>query len=287
MKKLISIDEYKKIVNNYRKICRRPFSNLYFMPSDIERYIILNRVDYLEKEEGIFFFFDEGNYVRVCFFVDDKKEFSLPELGKTMLVRNVYREEAIGEAQCRVEEKLAEMGFVMAGKTVQVTGNPKEILLNCKSMDKYAKAMEQKGYRCIKADFSRYGEIDSLIKDSGIIKEYHMVSRTEEEKKALEEGSYLCMIDAENRICGGSIMVIKDGVAEGEAVAIPEAYKMRGIAPVLTYKRLQWLCENNVEYIQGWILVNNDASIRYHKSLGYTFRNKFANEWLREVGNGN
>ena len=77
--------------------------------------------------------------------------------------------------------------------------------------------MEKKGYRCIAADPSLFDEIDKIVVDSGVIKDYQIDYRTYEEKKNLEKGSYLCIVDSNNQICAVSVCVIKDGVAKGVA----------------------------------------------------------------------
>ena len=62
MKKLASFDESKNIIKDDRLVCKRPFSNVYFMPDDIKRYIELGRAGYERSESGIIFFFDEETY---------------------------------------------------------------------------------------------------------------------------------------------------------------------------------------------------------------------------------
>lgn len=104
----------------------------------------------------------------------------------------------------------------------------------------------------------------------------------DEKIKDLEEGAYLCILNNENEICAASIAYIENGIAQGTAMAIEEKYKMNGFAPVLTYNRCKVLYEKGVKYLQGWVLMDNYASLKYHKGIGYQFINKYADEWILE-----
>ncbi len=282
MKKLESFDEYKNIIRNFRLVCKRPFSNVYYMPDDIKRYIALGRAGYEKTENGIVFFFDEETYYRACLYVDEKERFTISPQRKRVLVKNVFEKEKKDEKLQCIENRLTESGFKKAGTSVAIQGESEKLIQRCKHMEKYAETLKKKGYYCVEADFSLFEEMERIIVDSGIIKDYQLNYRTDEEKKQLERGSYLCMMKDEGQICAVSACVIEHGIAKGIAMAVKEKYKMHGLAPILTYYRFKWLCEQGIKYIRGWILTDNEPSLRYHQSLGYEFLNKYADEWILE-----
>lgn len=285
IKELRSIEEYKNLLKEFRTVCRRPFSNIYFMPEDLERYIDMGRASYEKEEYGIILFLDEDRYYRACLYVDEKQKFEIPARDKRILVRNIYRTRQKNDGLEAIRERLKILGFKQEGTSVQIQGNPNELLLNFKSIEKYAKEMEKRGYWCIIPDFSRFKEIEDMIIESGIIKDYHIIYRTEEEKKALTPGTYLCMVNNRYEICAASILNINlmEGICQDGIIVVQEKYKMKGFAPIMAYQRYKWLCNNNIQNIQGWILTHNEPSLKYHKSLGFRFIDKYSEEWLLDV----
>lgn len=280
MDKLNNIEEYTILYKQFRKEHKNLFSNLYMMPQDIERYISLGRAEYEMKEDGLFFYFDEESYYRLCMCVETGKVFNIPRRDKKILVRNLYRKNEQNEKLNNAERNLEKNGFDFVGTTFQIQGNTMELLQNCSRLNKCFLSLEKRGFRCVEADYSQYKEIEELILDSNIIKDYQLPYHTEQEKQMMSAGSYLCVINKQNQICAAAISDIKDGIVQNGAIAVKEEYKMLGIALLLTQQRLKWYQKHKIDLSQGWILTNNDASISYNKRLGYQMTGKYANEWL-------
>lgn len=290
MQLLESYDEYKDMVRRLRKKCDRPFSNVYFMQNDMERYIQLGRVSYEETEGGIIFYFDEEKYYRVCLCVSDVTKLFIGRKDKKILVKNVFQKDRKKENLQCVEQQLGKLGFKKADTSVKIRGDVQKLYQKFVRMEKYADALEKKGYRCITADFSMLQEIEEMILDSGIIKDYQLNYWTDEEKKRMaEKGSYLCIVNHDYQICAAATCIIGDTTIKGMTGVVKEKYKMHGLIVALAYHRLKWLYENGFKSIQGWILTDNEPSLRYHQSMGYEFMNEYADEWIlaaNEFGKG-
>lgn len=285
MEKLSSMEEYRNLIKDFRAVCKKPFSNIYLMPDDINRYIELHRASYKIDQNGIVFFFDESTHYSVYLYVNEKSYFEVPACDKKLLVRNMYRTKEKKTALLNVQNHLQELGFKQQETLVRIQGDSQNIFSKCKNIEKYAKEMKEKGYQCIAPDFSRFAEIERIIMDSGTIKEYQMIYRTPEEKRSLEKGTYLCIVNSNDEICAGGVVdvdIAKGIVREGTAAVKPE-YKLKGLAPILSYYRYKWLCDKNIPTIQGWISVFNESSLRYHRSLGYSIMDKYVDEWLLDV----
>lgn len=280
MDRLQGLEEYEVLLKDVKKTHKSVFSNLYMTPGDIERYTGLGRVEYEKKEEGLFFYFDEETYYRVCMCVEAGGSFDISGRDKKLLVRNIYRKNKQDEKFAEFEKNLERIGFNLAGTTFQIQAKTGDLWQNCSQLEKYALSMGKKGFHCIEADHSLYKEIEDLILDSNVIKDYHMTYHTVQEKQMMTEGSYLCVLDKQNQICAASISFVNGGVARDGAVAVKEEYKMKGIAPLLTCHRMKWFLRNEINLIQGWIRTDNDASMKYHKSLGYQMTGRYANEWI-------
>lgn len=278
-RKVESIEEYKKIVKEYRQYCRRPYFNNYFMPDDILRYIELGKIFYTMDENALIFYIDEGAYWRVCFYSDPEKSFVINPRDKKTVVRNVYKSER-EDALVSAGKSLENSGFVLAGTTVQVLGDVEVMLNGLSRMDMYAKRWEKKGFTYKVLDASMYDAAEKILLNSNIIHDYQIDYKTDEEKAELPLGTCLGIINSEGELCGVSMCDIKNGCAKGIGIAIEEQYKMNGFAPILTFHRLSWLKENDISLLEGWILINNTDSINYHRRLGYRFTEKYADEWV-------
>ncbi len=284
MQLLESYNEYKDMIRLLRKKCGRPFSNMYYTPEDMERYIRLGRVSYEETEGGIVFYFDEEKYDRVCLYVDEKEKLTIKARDKKILIKNVFRKGEKRENLLCVERQLETLGFTRQGTSVKIRGEVSKIFQKCEGKKKFADALGKKGYRCVVADVSMFDEIEALILSSGIIKDYQLNYWTEEEKqKIMEEGSYLCMVDKEGKVCAAGACIVKGKTTKGVAAVVKEEYRLHGLIVALAYHRAKWLYENGYEYCQGWILTNNEPSIRYYQSLGYEFVNEYTDEWILET----
>ncbi len=280
--KLGSTQEYRSLIEEYKKICPKPFSNANFMLSYLERYINLEKISFESTPQGLFFYFDEGTYYKVYFYVDEKQPFTIPVYDKKLLIRNMYNNRRKNDRLIFVRERLGELGFLNKGISVQIEGNVQDLLRNCAPVEKYEKEIEKKGYCCIEAEYSLFDKIEKIIVGSDILEDYHIISRTDQEKKELEKGSYLCILNEKKDICAASIAVINSGIAQAEEMVVKDEYKMRGFAPILTYQRLKWLDSKNIQKIEGWILTHNESSLRYHRKLGYHFTDKYVEEWILE-----
>lgn len=281
MQLLESYKEYADMIREFREKCRRPFSNIYFMPADMERYIRLGRLSYEKSESGIILYFDEERFYRVCLCVNEKEKFTIERQDKKILVKNVFRKGKKRDNLQKVEQRLTELGFENEGTSVKVKGEVQKLLQKCERMERYADALDRKGYRFAVADASMIEEIETIILDSGVIKDYQLNYLTEEEKKEMAgKGCYACILNNDNQICGGGYCLFEGDVTRGMATAIKEEYKKHGIAPVLTYHRLKWLRDNGYRRGQGWILTSNYSSIKYHESFGYEFTDEYTDEWI-------
>lgn len=284
MQPLESYNEYKDMVRKIRAKCRRPFSNIYFMQADLERYIRLGRAGYERTESGIILFFDEERYYRVCLCLDEKDPFFIERQDKKILVENVFIKEKKREAMLHVERRLEELGFEKKGTSVKVKGEMEKIYQKCERIGRYADAVDKKGYRFMNADFSMIGEIEAVILNSGIIKDYQLSYLTDDEKREMvERGCYTCIVNSDNQICGGGYSMLEGDAVKGVAIVIKEEYKRHGLVTVAFYHRLGWLLKNGYKRGQGWILISNKPSIKYHQSLGYEFTDEYADEWILEA----
>lgn len=283
MERIERLDDYKNLVRQARMECKNPFSNNYFMPADVQRYIDVGQAYYEPAGKGFLLILDEERYYRVCLYVDAQQKFTIPVMDKRAIIKNVYRKGKEEPCLGQIEKNLEELHFEKRGTDVQIRGVVQTLFEKSSRLEKYVRKMEAKGYRCVMADENCYEQIEEMVLASRIIKDYQIDYRTADEKKKFQKGAYLCIFNDKEEMCAVNVCFIDNGVAYGEGVAIAEEFKMHGLAPMLSYYRYKWLHDNGIEYIQAWILLENEASLRYHESLGYQFVNKYVDEWVRET----
>ena len=279
MESLTSLEEYKDLLKEVKTITKRPFSNIYFSLPALERFIGLDRVGYEKTDAGVLFYIDEEAYYRVYLYVDLNKELKIGKQDKRLYCRYIYRQSEKQDLHNSIQKVLTDNGFIKEGISVELQADPKEYVRNYSYLERYISSMEKKGYKCIIPDSSRYAEIEQMFLDSGIIKDYHIEFRTEEEKKQLQEGSYLCIVK-QDEICAARIATLENGVAHAEDIAVKEQYKLKGLAPILAYQGMKWFCENDIKLMRGWVLVHNQNAMEYYRSMGYQFNNKYSEEWI-------
>lgn len=283
MKRLKNLDDYYTLIKKARKKCRISFSNMYCLADEIQRYINLGRLYFIELEKGVAFIIDEEKYYKLCLYIDSTTSFSIPELDKKILMRNIYREGSKANSVQQVESGLNQNGFQKAGTSIQIQGSPSEIVDKKKNIERCISIIERNGYKIVQADASMMDGIESLLAEVPFLHDYHADFKTEEEKQQnLKQGGYLCVIDASGKVCAATVTWVRGRLADGGAIAVGEQFQRLGLAPAISYERLKKLKEQGVEGLQGWVLLDNEASIRYHKSMGFEFMDRYADEWIRE-----
>ena len=279
MERLKSLQEYRNLMEEVKSVCNSPFSNAFFWPADLERYIKNDRLYYEKNNAGVVYFSDEGSYYKLSLCVDKQKPFTIESREKKLLVRSIYKEKSADWEM--IEHTLEANGFYKAGSVLQVQANVQELLGKNKKLEKYILIMNKKGFYCVTADLEMLMETRKLIEKSITIKDYHIDYRTPEETtEDLSEGGCLCIVNEQGQVCAGCYTFVKNGIANGTAMVVEEKYKMNGFAPVLLYERCRRLSERGIKNLSGWILTDNDASLKYHKSMGYQFTGIYADEWI-------
>lgn len=279
MRLIDNLEDYKDCLNRARKKSSKIYNNIYLMPDDVKDFVKKKQLYIDENEYGCVMYVDEGTYYQLYICGDVSKKFPLEKKNKKCVVRDIYTCKRKSNERDALEVLLKENGYIHVSETAQVQGNTKDILNKCKSVHRYIEKLEAQGFVCKNATPDRFDEIDQMFIDSGIIKDYHLSYRTQEEKEALTPGSYMCIMKGDE-ICAASLMTVVNGMAQGSALVIKDSYKMKGLTPVMTYYREQWLYNMGVEHTQGWIVRTNTPSIQYHTSIGFEFTDKLADEWV-------
>lgn len=283
MRKIDKPEEYKDLMQGIKQRCGRGVSNIYFLTDEIGRYIAQDRLYVEEFDAGCVFYVDERTYYNTVIYVADGAIAPIPAQDKRCVFRYVYRGKDAEATGQKFLGTLLTNGFHKEATSVEVRLTVEDCVKNGKKVEKWVRKMEEEGFSCVYAEESQFREIEEMICASRVIKDYQIAYRTQEEKRALEKGSYLCILDKEGNMCAVSFCALVNGITTGGALVVKEEYKMRGLVPMITYYRSKWLEKHHASYSQGWIETDNMPSIRLHKSLGYEFRDRYADEWILDA----
>ncbi len=283
MRKIDKLEQYKNIIQETKQRCGRGVSNIYFLADEIGRYIAQGRLYVEESDIGCVFYVDEDTYYNTAVYAADNAIVPIPARNKRCVFRYVYRGKDAESIGPKFSKILSANDFHKEASSVEVRLPVEDSVKNGKKVEKWVKKMEEQGFSCVYAQEPQFKEIEEMICSSGVIKDYQMPYRTPEEKRALEKGSYLCILDKDGNMCAVSFCALVNGITTGGALVVKEEYKMRGLVPIITYYRSQWLMKHQASYSQGWIETDNMPSIRLHKSLGYEFRDRYADEWILDA----
>lgn len=283
MKKIEGLEQYKELIQKMKSRCGRGVSNIYFMTDEIERYISQGRLYVEEFDAGCVFYVDENVYYNTAVYVADNATVPISPKDKRCVIRYIYKgkdAEATGQKFYKI---LSENGFHKGATSVEVRKPVENDEEKIKKNEKWVRKLEAQGFSCVYAEESQFREIEDMICASGVIKDYQMTYFSPEEKRALDKGSYLCILDKEGNMCAASFCTIVNGITTGGMLVVKEEYKMKGIVLMCYYYRTRWLKEHHVILIQAWVETDNMPSVRYHKSMGYEFRDRYADEWILDA----
>lgn len=283
MQKIDKLEQYKELMQGTKQRCGRGASNVYFMADEVGRYIAQGRLYAEEFDAGCVLYVDEHTHYNTVIYVADNAIAPIPARNKRCVFRYVYKGKDAEVTGQKFAGTLSTNGFHKGATSVEVRLAIEYSVENGKKVEKWVRKMEEQGFSCVCAEESQFQEIEEMICTSGVIKDYQMTYRTPEEKRALERGSYLCVLDKEGNMCAAHFCALVNGITTEGAVVVKEEYKMRGLVSMFTYYRSQWLKEHQAVCSQGWIETDNMPSIRMHKSLGYEFRDRYADEWILDA----
>lgn len=280
MNRLYSIDQYKELRSKLKSKCKKIVFNVYFLTDEIKRYIEIERAYYVECDDIVFFIFDEEKFYRVCFIAAVNAKGVLPQLDKCCLVRNIYIKERKKEDILQIEKILLNNNFKFAETVICMQIETDKILDNSSSIEFYKSMLVNAGYYIGTANFSMINEIENLIDTTPMIRTYHLDYRTLTEKeKLIAEGAYMVICNPEGKICGVELSTIKNDVGIGEVIIAKD--KIAGAASILSLERMKKMKSKGIPVVDGWVLENNEQSVKYHKKLGYTLTDRLVDEWTR------
>lgn len=283
MELLKNLGEYKELLLCYKKKCRGGYSNNYFTMDRVIRYIDLQRLFYETGDDYLLFFVDEGNYYRVHVHVSSETHLKIEKKDKPVMLRTVYKEGIKSDALVCLEKDLLDIGFILYDESLQIVAQPLEMVEPVrKKSEKTLSFLQRYGIRLGYAGKEHLPEILKLRDAEPALKEYHFDFETREELlENVAKGYYRCAFNEQGEVVAAQQFSVENGTLQGNWLAVKEEYKVKyGIGTAMAYHSFMYAIEHEIPNYYGWVVRDNDKSLKYHESIGYTLTEKFADEWL-------
>ena len=209
-RKLESVDEYKTIQKNMRHNITTLFSNIFFLPVDIEHYITSGRALLRELDKGFILLLEETKYYKLYIYADVEQQIVIEPFDKKIVFRYMYREEKGRAVLPHIEEQFRKNGFLKEGTLVYISGNAEELFEKCKKIEPCIKSLENKGYSYKELSSEYYEMAEEMLVSTNIIKDYHL----EASKPNITKKCY-AVVNGLDEICGVYLGYIEGEVANG------------------------------------------------------------------------
>lgn len=281
MEKVKTIEQYEKLVADFKKKGHRIISNNYMFIDDIRRYINMKRLYYEELENGLVFYSDEETHYRCYFYIDSLRDMKISRKDKVLLTQILYRENRINKVQV-LRDSLRESGFHLQDKMDYIVTEASTKMNKIERLVKYAEELLEENQLVFRSilpeELEQFREFQKNIKN---IPFYQVPYYSAEEyMQAIKENRAQCIVDVKGSICAIHFFEYKNGNMLGWYAIEEEYQKAYGIALLFTYSTRQFAIQNHTRKIYGWVLKDNKESIKYHKKLGYIWQDRIMEEWL-------
>ncbi len=283
MERLQNLEEYKELLLRYKKICRHGYCNNYLAVDSVKRYIQLQRIFYETEDCYLLFYTDEGNYYHLHIHLAMGEHLAIEKKDKPIMVRTIFKEDVKTEALIEVERDFVNLGFELYDKSLQIVAQPLEAkdLLKPKC-DKALSFLKRYGIKLIYASEEHLVDILKLREEEPLLKEYHFAYETPDElQDNIRKGYYRCAVNEQGEILAAQQFSVENGTLQGDWLAVKEEYKVKyGIGSAMAYHSFMYAIEHEIPNYYGWVVRDNEKSLKYHESIGYKLTDKYADEWL-------
>lgn len=282
MKKVDSLSQYKRLLSEVRqKNGKYLVSNSYMFIDGVQRYIDMGRFYYEQLAGGVVFYSDEETHYRCYFHLSPAGTVKLERKDKLLLAQLIYKKSKRAKEQI-LTEKIEEAGFRLQDQMDYIEREHSINGQKLKRLAEYSRKLLTEAHLVIRPPFPN--EIGKLIEYTKHIEQipYYQLPycSPEEYELAAKENRLVCVVDQNGNLCAACFSEITNGSSHGWIAISPEYQKAYGIIALLNSPGREHTKKNGVSKTHGWIERNNTESIKYHKKLGFVWRDRVMEEWL-------
>ena len=279
MNRFRGMEEYNNLITDIKKNYMPVSTNCFMYFSQIEKYILQDRLLYEKYMGGLLIYIDEITYYRLYYYWNTSYPFFFEKKDKAVVIIDIYNVEKSSE-QIKMEEKFSNSGFRLDKRTRYIGADYQLIQENLK---KYLPLSERlfSGAK-LEVKHPTKGMIPQIRELQASMETIHFYEipymSDEEMYEAGCKGRIICIVNPDGKVCAVSTFLYDNSVHGW--LGILKDYRNRyGIIPILVKHKLSYAQQNNLK-MTGAISENNKKSIKAHFELGYCWLDKYNEFWV-------
>jgi len=284
MEKIHSLDEYYALITDIKKNKNgnRISTNCFLSTGAIKRFLEQGRLYAICVKDGIMFLSDEGAYYRGFYYWDPETQKYFPVLEKPLLTKHLYYQGRRKEELLLNERLLSSCGFIQSDTNYQVEVCKEKSGHIRRQLQLFDRIIKKGNFKMEYARPEQYEEILHLRMETPEFSCFTFPYLSDEEiLQGMEEHSYICVFDSFENICATTYVDYTSIIPEGNGVCVKEEYKKRfGFGGALLYRALSDSFERGCKQYHSWITEGNEASIQFHKRMGFQYTGKVEEDWI-------
>lgn len=270
MYKLESFDMYKELKAELKNQPGKLINNIYFMPNEIKRLIDLGKIYYESREDGLYFYVDEGDYLHLYFLKNDEVKLQALENEKQLVLDFVFKENQQEFVLEQANEWL-DIGFTRYKRYVRMKKNLKE------------QFFETNKSRFV-VSFATIDDADSIIE---LWRESLDVLSTPlpcvaEMKDMIEAGNVYCIKDNGDLVaavymnCAGKSVTLSH-------LSVSSKYRKQGIASILVNGALTNMINQGIENCILWVDEKNTPAYKMYEKYEFIPDGLISDQYLNRL----
>lgn len=286
MEKIHSLDEYYKLTTDMKNsLERKKVSTNCFLTIDaIKRLLKQERFYFIRLEDGIMFLSNEGLYYRGYYYWNPETQKHFPKFEKPLLTKHLYYQGHKKKELLINEKTLSVSGFHRSDTNCQVEMSAEQIGNIHRQLQLFDRILTKGGFKMEYAEPEQYEEILHLRSETSEFNCFTFSYLSEEEiLRGMEEHSYICVFDRSQNICATTYVDYRSIIPEGNGLCVKEKYKKSyGFGGALLYRALNDSFEKGCKHYHSWVTEGHEASIQFHKRMGFQYTGKVEEDWVLE-----
>ena len=264
MKKILEIDQYWELLNQYQEKIPDMVYNHMMLPGEAASHIEAGKLYYEEQKKGIVFSVKEKDFCKLYFYISEGAEIHLPEKDRPQLIECIYREDKEDIHIQKLRKKTEESGFYPYVKNKRIRAEIQEqdlIPLDKKNI-----------HQNLLWKYASEEEIPAIYKLWEVMDIYNSTIPDEKNLKELLEKKEIITIWKEEKLCGAARVKMENRrTGSIWLITVSRDFRRQGIATALYKVCLSILKEKGCSYVIQWCDEKNQAVLSVSDRFGFQF----------------
>lgn len=254
MEKIHSYEQWSSIIEKFKKINRKTYSNFYFMPNEMKKIISCRNVLYILSDTYLLFYIDEESYYRLCYFIAQDIENLTEQLDKVVCADIVIRKEKL----CQLDKEIQ--------------------IIRCLGLDEYKKYTRMtteivESKFCVTDYEFSYGDIKYGKEILGLWQRNLDIYSTPlpfgDEINGLINNNHLYYIKDKNKIIGAVYFGTLLRTCTLQHLVIAPMYRRQGLGKKLIEFGLKQMYSNGIRKCNLWVDIQNISAYKSYINCGF------------------